>query len=572
MKNSACRSGESRLKMSTTDKESISQTIIVNNNSDNMFKFKKPNEAESEMSCEATATDNSLSNSQDFPWLKRSKKTTNKRKSSAMKTKNEFMEENIVLKNEIEELKKQVDDLIKKLNCPTKIPNNKHRETENNSQREIQLEIELENNRANTETKNNNVSQQFLTAEASNNDLEENEFTQELRKKNIMQQQKLRTNKQKQFNQNLVVDKVNDYVQSPNTHYTSPEISRDELNHEQNTTETGTKKNNIYKQKKLPPINTIGQEPKDLIRIITDNLKINKNDFYIKKISAQKYAIYMNNLENYNKTKLALENIQANYYSYTPEEEKVKTLVLKGLHEKENCDDILENLQINKPTKVNFVKVTRLITKQSQKLNKTLPIYLVQIAPNSILKEIYNIKHLNNQVITWEKLNKNEILQCKRCQRLGHAAPNCRLQYRCVKCENAHNPGECTIKKNKENQNNVYCVLCKSYGHPASYRGCIKYLQRKQDLLEKKNISRDKISQKTTIFNNYLEPNKTFAEKLKNNNMQTPTKIEKIPQIDTNQLNATLTAISNQLKSFDQILKENTRRINVLYQLLPSNE
>lgn len=44
------------------------------------------------------------------------------------------------------------------------------------------------------------------------------------------------------------------------------------------------------------------------------------------------------------------------------------------------------------------------------------------------------------------------------------------MQYRCVKCKNEHNPGECNNYNLGIKQ--VYCVNCNNFGHPASYRGC----------------------------------------------------------------------------------------------------
>lgn len=219
---------------------------------------------------------------------------------------------------------------------------------------------------------------------------------------------------------------------------------------------------------------------------------------------------------------------------------------------------------------IKFLKVIRLTTKKSTKLNKILPIYLVQVSPDSDISELYKIQYLNNQIVKWEKLNKTEILQCKRCQRLGHAAPNCRMDYRCVKCDKMHNPGECTIHKTDNSQKSLFCVLCKSYGHPASYRGCTQYLKLKQALNDRKNVSKEKLQQRSMLFNNYIEPKKSFADLLRNPNKKTLENVEQTSnQPDFNHINSTLSSICNQFKAFDEILKENTRRINAIYQTLP---
>ena len=140
--------------------------------------------------------------------------------------------------------------------------------------------------------------------------------------------------------------------------------------------------------------------------------------------------------------------------------------MLKGLHENENIEHIKQDLIDLMIDSRKFIKVVRLETRKSIKLNRMLPIYLVQVSPDSVMSDLYKINYLNNQVIFWGRLKKVEILQCKRCQRYGHAAPNCRMEYRCVKCDVIHSLGECAVDKSETNKNVLFCVLCKNYGHP----------------------------------------------------------------------------------------------------------
>lgn len=44
---------------------------------------------------------------------------------------------------------------------------------------------------------------------------------------------------------------------------------------------------------------------------------------------------------------------------------------------------------------------------------------------------------------------KKDPIMCACCQRAGHTAVNCNLDYRCVKCTDKHGPENCTIKKNE---------------------------------------------------------------------------------------------------------------------------
>ena len=97
---------------------------------------------------------------------------------------------------------------------------------------------------------------------------------------------------------------------------------------------------------------------------------------------------------------------------------------------------------------------------------------------------------------------------CHRCQRAGHTASNCNLDYRCVKCMNSHGAGECPIKKDEKLElSKIFCVRCKSFGHPASYKGCPKYKEIKNRIVEKMtNRTENKIEALNRMKNN-LNPN-----------------------------------------------------------------
>lgn len=88
---------------------------------------------------------------------------------------------------------------------------------------------------------------------------------------------------------------------------------------------------------------------------------------------------------------------------------------------------------------------------------------------------------------------KKAVHQCRKCQRVGHTSSNCELDYRCVKCNVPHGPGECKIDKGETDRSKLFCVNCKTYGHPASYRGCsfLKFSTFIRENLRKKNSLRN---------------------------------------------------------------------------------
>lgn len=123
-----------------------------------------------------------------------------------------------------------------------------------------------------------------------------------------------------------------------------------------------------------------------------------------------------------------------------------------------------------------------------------------------------NVAVLANQMVTWGKIQRKGPIQCFNCQRFGHISKYCNRDYRCVKCNNKHNPGECPLSADKNGNNeNVFCVGCGQIGHPASYRGCQKYKERIEQF-KKRNVAADEkrrdILRKISTF---VSPEKSYA-------------------------------------------------------------
>lgn len=202
------------------------------------------------------------------------------------------------------------------------------------------------------------------------------------------------------------------------------------------------------------------------------------------------HIVKVEDYNDYKKTLDVLKNTNTQYFTYTPKQEKCKSFLLKGLdssYEPKEVMDMLNNMQV--PNLI-IKNVTRFTTPKSVSQNRTLPFYLVQLTPESIDGAIRSIRTLDNQIIYWEPLKKRDIIQCKNCQRLNHTAANCRMAYRCVKCQENHKPGECKLDENRgKNDNNaLFCTLCYQYGHPATYRGCPKQIE----AMEKRTTSKSK--------------------------------------------------------------------------------
>lgn len=209
--------------------------------------------------------------------------------------------------------------------------------------------------------------------------------------------------------------------------------------------------------------------------------------------------------------------------------------------------------------------------------------FIVQMEAGSKVQNLQKINRLCHHIIKWEKLKNNEIIQCKRCQRLGHTASNCNLGYRCVKCSEPHMPGKCPITHDSiTDRSKLYCANCNSHGHPASYRGCPVLLELKRKMLEKKNEFKEKRDKKLISLKNYVKNNVSFAEILKGSLSQEESQlmsgplINSLPPVERNDMlnefkSQILTMIQKQQEQINNItiLIENTdKKINYVLNII----
>lgn len=150
--------------------------------------------------------------------------------------------------------------------------------------------------------------------------------------------------------------------------------------------------------------------------IITEGVK--ENDFWVR--SNKEYVnITSLTLKVYNNIKIILDNNKLKYYTYTPRENKIKTLILKGITADYSKNDVLSHINNRKLLDTHVTSIARI------PFDKTDPnriFFLIQLAPESKTVTLTRLKYLFNQPVKWERLRKKEVIQCRRCQRVGHAS------------------------------------------------------------------------------------------------------------------------------------------------------
>lgn len=253
-----------------------------------------------------------------------------------------------------------------------------------------------------------------------------------------------------------------------------------------------------------PPIFLYNVNIKHLVEQL--EAKTPKIVFKIKNVNKHKSKLYLSDVAVHSEMMSILREKKINAFTFTPKELKQMSLVLRGLYHTTEAEDVKLVLDDFVPGVVS--KVSKFTTSFSTKNNINTGLFLVTLVPGKKLGDVSHIKFLLSQSIIWEKPKKKELeIQCRRCQHWGHIARNCTSEFKCVKCDQKHLPGECS--RNESANFEVRCVNCKESGHPANWRGCPaykKYVVNKRDRMKK---AREEKSIATNNVNTFINSSTT---------------------------------------------------------------
>lgn len=428
-------------------------------------------------------------------------------------------ENNRYLKNQMSKMHDQISkltDTIEKLNeAITKLQSNKNGNEKLNRSRTKKTKTNNENNNSVTNTKQKPNATQTNNANATpahspNGNINKN----------------ITSNNSSNGNEMDITPPTAEERDEPNTTNTNEfsgesqkekNTSLNDESDEEEETDTNTYAQNekITRTSKIPPIDIWTENHQATQQIIRHNMP----DFscVFTRLNKSKIRVFPKSIQVRNKLIELLRQRNINYNTYTPSDERMQSVLLKGT-EIDNSSTIINTLSEHGivPHNVQLYE-TGYMRKNNVKSN----IWQVTLQPKTDTNTLTNIRYIAEWSVKWELQRKRAITQCRRCQRFNHSASNCTLPYRCVKCINTHAPGECPIDSS-DNKTKPCCVNCKGE-HTANNARLCPYFKRQLEI--KTTKSKQTQSKKNHASSNQpIQPpqknTQTYASAVSSNHQQ----------------------------------------------------
>lgn len=327
---------------------------------------------------------------------------------------------------------------------------------------------------------------------------------------------------------------------------------------EEDEIKTNTQTNNIeafqenekvQRTSKIPPIDIWTENQQATQILIRHHMPNYSCIFNI--INKTKMRVIPKTIEIRSQLLKLLTNRKIEYNTYTPSDDKMQNILLKGTEIKDS-QIIKETLEKNGIQPHN---IQTLVTGYMKKNNITSNIWQITLQPKTDINKVLNIRYIEQWSVKWETMKKRQITQCRRCQRFNHSASNCTLAFRCVKCTNEHKPGECPLDSSN-NKTKPTCVNCKGEHTANNARLCPAF--RKQIEIKEQKKKPNQHSATVTRNEKYTTTNNHNTKQHANTKMSyTETlKQQQSKQTELRSMTDTLNNNKNN-KNIQQILEEN---------------
>lgn len=207
------------------------------------------------------------------------------------------------------------------------------------------------------------------------------------------------------------------------------------------------------RNKKIPPVDIWSENTKAIQKKLNDTFPRGSLIFW--RINKSKFRVFPKTIEFREKLIEYLSKRGIHFNTYKQQDEKLINILIKNtdIDEAELIRSELNSIGIEPHT------IKRYETGYMRKNSIESKIWHLILHPNTDTKSLFNKKNIGAHIVKYEFLKKPTITQCKRCQRFNHSASSCHLPYRCVKCSNQHEPGQCPLNTSK-NKTKLKCANC----------------------------------------------------------------------------------------------------------------
>lgn len=255
-------------------------------------------------------------------------------------------------------------------------------------------------------------------------------------------------------------------TQNVNTNNDFPVLKTAGNHQSKNTQITQFKKN-----KAIPPIlvNVDKYNQQELMAKIK-SAEIDTNCMKFFPAANNQIRIQINDINIYDKVHALLKSDEISLFTHAIKDRVKPIYIIKNLCKNFALNDIKEDLNNQN---FEILEIARFETKFHTENNIDSKMVKVTLPENTDTKAFEKIRFILHMRVYIQTLKPSKILQCKRCQRLHHSANYCNFPYRCVKCTEKHDPGQCKLNA-PGNTCKPKCCNCGGEHIASSYK--CKYL------------------------------------------------------------------------------------------------
>lgn len=273
------------------------------------------------------------------------------------------------------------------------------------------------------------------------------------------------------------------------------------------------------KKRKADRSPDIGSEPAGTLNPIKNQVKTNKpklppvilsniNDFNqvqylmssqnikyeVKVLNNKQLSIKVTSESDYRNLTKAITDAKFEWHSYENKNTRPIKVIARGLHPSCKPELILDDLKQKGFSVLSVVNLTMKKKVNEKQIVEKLPLFMLTFDHSEDIQKIFSIAYIVNTKVKIEAIKKprNQVPQCKRCQRFEHTKAFCQREARCVRCAGCHLTTDCTQDKNVPPK----CSNCNE-AHPANYRGCVvaKELQKRRAAKKKVDAPKPKAAE-----------------------------------------------------------------------------